>query len=128
MRRGREEGMLDVAMAAAALCLLIAFGAYLFALTAAATRTQQALSEALRNVARVIQRTHSPVGAAAARSEAATTFAAMGVSATGLTASVAPAPGCAGEQVRLRIPLPLLPGMVLTSATTQPVSLTGACA
>ncbi|MDA8397635.1 MAG: hypothetical protein M0Z29_07275 [Actinomycetota bacterium] len=128
MSRDREAGMLDVALAAAALCLLMVFGAYLLALTASATRTQQALSEALRNVARIVQRTHAPVGAAGANAEAQATFAAMGVSAAGLAASVAMAPGCAGEQVQLRIPLPMLPGMVLTSATIQPLSLTGACA
>ncbi|MDA8373208.1 MAG: hypothetical protein M0Z91_02955 [Actinomycetota bacterium] len=128
MRLEHEEGMLDVAMAVASLCLLLAFGAYLFTLTASATRTQQALSEALRNIARIIQRGHAPVGAVGATSEAKATFAAMGVPAAGLTASVAMVATCVAERVELSIPLPPLPGVVLSSATTQPISLTGACA
>lgn len=128
MRRRREEGMLDVAMALASLCLLVAFGAYIFTLTATATRSQQALSEALRNIARTIQREHAPVGAGAALAEAEATFAAVGAPATGLRSSVGMVTGCTGERVELRIPLPLLPGVMLASATTQPLSLTGGCA
>ena len=128
MRRRREEGMLDVAMALASLCLLVAFGAYVFTLTATATRSQQALSEALRNIARAIQRGHAPVGSATASAQAEATFAAMGAPATGLQANVAILAGCSGERVELRIPLPLLPGVMLTSATTQPLSLAGGCA
>ncbi|MDA8117035.1 MAG: hypothetical protein M0000_06680 [Actinomycetota bacterium] len=120
--------MLDVAMALASLCLLVAFGAYLFTLTATATRSQQALGEALRNIARVIQRGHAPVGAAAASAQAEATFAAIGAPAAGLRVSVGIMAACTAERVELRLPLPLLPGVMLSGTTTQPLSLTGGCA
>ena len=120
--------MLDVAMALASLCLLVAFGAYLFTLTATATRSQQALGEALRNIARVIQRGHAPVGTAAASAQAVATFAAIGAPAAGLRVSVGIMAACTAERVELRLPLPLLPGVMLSGTTTQPLSLTGGCA
>ncbi len=122
-----DTGMIDVALALAALCIVVLFSFYVLSVTATSARYQQALSESLRNLSREIQENRTPLSAAEVATMANATLNAVGVPANSLVATVAMTGSCNAEFVTLSIANPLLPTGRITGSTTQVVSLDTGC-
>lgn len=123
-----DSGMIDVAMAIGALCIVLVFSFYLLEVTAVSARYQSALSESLRNLARTIQQSSVPLTPAEVIAISDITLGALGIPASNLGVSVLASPSCNAETVTLWISNPLLPLNRITSSTTQTVSLSTGCA
>ncbi len=126
-RTTAEGGMIDVAIAIGALCIVLVFSFYLLEVTAVSARYQSALSESLRNLSRSIQRNSTPLTTSQATAQADATLEALGIPVSNLGVSISMSSRCNAETVTLWISNPLLPLSRITSSTTQTVSLSTGC-
>ena len=122
-----DSGIIDVAMAIGALCIVLVFSFYVLEVTAVSARYQSALSESLRNLSRSIQESSTPLTTTQASTLAEATLGALGIPASNLGVNVSISSSCNSETVTLWISNPLLPLSRITSSTTQTVSLFTGC-
>ena len=118
-----DSGVIEVALAIAALCVVVLFSSYVLEITATLNRYQTGLSEATRNVARAIQQGTQPIGVNEIRTIALATFTALDLNTSSLQVLAQVSGTCRAEQVTISISEPLLPKGQISSSTTQTAGL-----
>ena len=123
-----DDGMIEVAITACALMLLIVFSVSVLALLTKQSKGAEALSEATRNISRAIQSDQAPITPGQAAQIAQATLVAADVASANLQVQVTLDTACSTESVTVSLPSPALSWSTISYTTTQPYVLDPPCA